>query len=72
MMISTFGVFCLTAPNMAARVRRVVIAMPVLPGIDSGGRNKDNHETITNKPKSYYQIGHRILKVFIAKKIIKT
>ena len=50
-MISTFGVFCLTAPNMAARVRRVVIAMPVRPGIDSGGRNKDNQETITNKPK---------------------
>ena len=36
---------------MAARVRRVVMAMPVLPGIDSGGRNKDSQETITNKPK---------------------
>ena len=44
------GVFCLTAPNMAASVRRVVIAIPVLPGMDSGGRNRDSQETITNSP----------------------
>ena len=44
------GVFCLTAPNMAARVRRVVMAIPVLPGMDSGGRNSESQDTITNRP----------------------
>ena len=46
----TLGVFCRTAPNMDARVRRVVMAMPVLPGMDSGGRNSDSQDTITKRP----------------------
>ena len=46
----TLGVFWRTAPNMEARVRRVVMAMPVLPGMDSGGRNSDSQDTITNRP----------------------
>ena len=44
------GVFCLTAPNMAASVSRVVIAIPVLPGMDSGGRKRESQDTITNRP----------------------
>ena len=46
----TLGVFCRTAPNMDPRVRRVVMAMPVLPGMDSGGRNSDSQDTITKRP----------------------
>ena len=44
------GVFCLTAPNMAARVSRVVIAIPVRPGMDSGGRKRESQETMTKRP----------------------
>ena len=44
------GVFCLTAPNIAASVSRVVIAIPVLPGMDSGGRKRESQDTITNRP----------------------
>ena len=40
----------LTAPNIAARVRRVVIAMVTLPGMDSGGRNRDSQATMTKRP----------------------
>ena len=47
------GVFCLTAPNMAARVSRVVMAIPVLPGMDSGGRKRESQETITKSPRKY-------------------
>ena len=46
--------FYLTAPNIAARVSNVVIAIVTLPGIDSGGRNKDNHATITKSPLGRY------------------
>ena len=44
----------LTAPNMAARVRSVVMAMVTLPGIDSGGRKRDSHATMTNSPLGKY------------------
>ena len=40
----------LTAPNMAAKVSRVVMAIVTLPGIDSGGKNKESQATMTNKP----------------------
>lgn len=40
----------LTAPNMAANVSKVVIAIVTLPGIESGGKNSDNHATMTNNP----------------------
>ena len=49
--------FCttyLTAPNIAARVSKVVIAIVTRPGIDSGGRKSDNHATITNRPLGRY------------------
>ena len=38
---------------MAARVRRVVMAIPVLPGMDSGGRKRESQETITKSPGKY-------------------
>ena len=50
------GVFCLTAPNMAAKVRRVVMAIPVLPGMDSGGRKRESQETITKSPEKYVDV----------------
>ena len=43
----------LTALNMAVRVRRVVMAIPVLPGMDSGGRKRESQETITKSPGKY-------------------
>jgi hypothetical protein len=36
---------------MAAKVRRVVMAMATLPGMDSGGRKRESQATITNKPE---------------------
>ena len=48
----TLGVFCLTEPNIAERVRRVVMAMATLPGIASGGRKRDSQATMTNRPKA--------------------
>ena len=44
----------LTAPNIAARVSKVVIAIVTRPGMDSGGRKSDNHATITNRPLGRY------------------
>ena len=44
----------LTAPNMAAKVSRVVMAIVTLPGIDSGGKNKESQATMTNKPLGKY------------------
>lgn len=44
----------LTAPNMAAKVRSVVMAMVILPGMDSGGKNKESQATMTNKPLGRY------------------
>ena len=44
----------LTAPNIAARVSKVVIAIVTRPGIDSGGRNRDNQATITKSPLGRY------------------
>ena len=40
----------LTAPNMAASVSNVVIAIVTRPGMDCGGRNNDSQATMTNKP----------------------
>ena len=39
---------------MAARVRRVVMAMVTLPGMASGGRKSESQATITKRP------GHQI------------
>ena len=46
--------YYLTAPNIAARVSNVVIAIVTRPGIDSGGKNSDNHATITKSPLGRY------------------
>ena len=43
-----------TAPNIAARVSKVVIAIVTRPGIDSGGKNSDNQATITKRPLGRY------------------
>ena len=40
----------LTAPNIAAKVSNVVIAIVTRPGMDCGGKNKESHATITKRP----------------------
>ena len=44
----------LTAPNMAASVSSVVMAMVILPGMDSGGRKRESQATMTNSPDGRY------------------
>ena len=39
---------------MAASVRSVVMAMVILPGMDSGGRKRESHATMTNSPDGRY------------------
>ena len=39
---------------MAARVSSVVMAMVILPGMDSGGRKRESHATMTNSPDGRY------------------
>ena len=50
LLLSYVGYPYLTAPNIAANVSKVVIAIVTRPGIDSGGRNNDSQATMTNSP----------------------
>ena len=53
-MIHIIGVAYLTAPNIAARVSKVVIAIVTRPGMDSGGKKRDSQATITKSPLGRY------------------
>ena len=53
-MIYMVWIAYLTAPNIAARVNKVVIAIVTRPGIDSGGKKSDSQATITNNPLGRY------------------
>ena len=53
-MIHIIEIAYLTAPNIAARVSKVVIAIVTLPGMDSGGKKRDSQATITNSPLGRY------------------
>ena len=53
-MIHIIEVTYLTAPNIAARVSKVVIAIVTRPGMDSGGKKRDSQATITKSPLGRY------------------
>ena len=40
----------LTAPNMAAKVNNVVMAIVIRPGMDSGGKKRESQATMTKRP----------------------
>ena len=50
----TLGVVVAMAPNIAARVSRVVMPMVTRPGTWSSGMKRENQPMITNKPEGRY------------------
>ena len=44
----------LTAPNMAAKVNNVVMAIVTRPGMDSGGKKRESQATMTKSPLGRY------------------